>query len=89
MSIEMILGVLAGAVVAALLVSLGFTVGVTVTLKKMADAAEEKECHREHTMHLVYRAMMDAHITQDQALDAVNGMQNKGILFREREMVSS
>lgn len=69
----------------ALLCFIGFIIGVAVTQANQKDAQEERELLREHTMHLVYRGMMDAGIGKDQALDAVNNMKTRGILFREKE----
>jgi len=38
----------------------------------------------EDTLHKVYAALEEAGLSKEQSLNAVNQMQNKGILFRER-----
>lgn len=42
------------------------------------------ERHDEGTVKKVYHALLQTGLTNNQALDAINEMQNVGILFRER-----
>lgn len=41
------------------------------------------ETHSEDTLRKVYEALLENGIYGQQAIDIVNSMQNKGILFRE------
>lgn len=83
----MILAVLiAGAVIASGGLCVGFIMGAAVS--KASAAEHHKDCvdltSDEMTMHKVYRALMDHHITKNDALDIVGAMGSAGILFRER-----
>lgn len=44
----------------------------------------ETESHSEETMSKVYIALGDAGLSERQIIDAINKMQNSGLLFRER-----
>lgn len=48
-----------------------------------------EETFDEVTMFKVNRALRDSGLTLEQAQDAINEMQNAGILFREREQQPS
>lgn len=40
--------------------------------------------HDDQTMTKVYQALIDTGLIEQQAMDAINSMQNAGIYFRER-----
>lgn len=42
------------------------------------------EDYDDETMAMVYMALMESGLTHEQAVNAINSMQNAGILFRER-----
>lgn len=44
----------------------------------------DRAAHDEETMQKVYDAMVEKGLSEDFATEIVSGMQNKGILFRER-----
>jgi len=48
-------------------------------------AQPERVVHDDQTVAKVYFALASAGITGQLAIDAVNQMQNQGILFRERD----
>lgn len=50
----------------------------------LAGPVEHEESHDEDTLHKVHQALMRAGLTEAQGLNAINEMQNGGILFRER-----
>lgn len=50
----------------------------------LAGPVEHEENYGEDTIHKVHQALMRAGLTEDNAINAINEMQNDGILFRER-----
>jgi hypothetical protein len=46
---------------------------------------DERLTHDDQTLHKVWNSLKEAGMREDDILDAVNLMQNAGILFRERE----
>jgi hypothetical protein len=72
-----------GGIVAIIAVFVGFIISTACYGAAMAKKDNDLEAH-EDNMLIVHRSMMDAGITKSQCLEAVNQMQNQGILFRNR-----
>jgi hypothetical protein len=82
----MITGFIIGALILSAGAIGGFIFGGAAV--QAANTTHHRDCadltYNEMTMHKVYRACMDAGMTQNNAIDLVNSMQNSGVLFREK-----
>lgn len=72
-----------GGIVAIIATFVGFVIATACYGAAMNAKNNDLEAHEDNLL-IVHRSMMDAGITKPQCLEAVNQMQNKGILFRNR-----
>ena len=72
-------------VIAAITAIVSIFLGFLLAAACYAAAGGEKLTFNDMTVHKVYRTLFDMGLERDKALDIVNDLQNKGILFRERE----
>ena len=65
-------------------IKVGALDAVLCAIDNLPDESEDKQNHFGNTMDKVYESLKEAGLDDYGALNAVNYMQNRGILFRER-----